>query len=734
MAADNVQQDTSQFTKIYTLAVPAGIKRDGTYFETDEYTDGVWCRFQRGVPKKMGGYRSIFTSPVGIYRGMIVQPYNGVNYIFAGNYQELDVFTTGTSFAAGSGPFTATILPGTAFANATYVNSTAFTISGNATSAFSANNVIIYSQTASNVTSTITSSHYASNTTTVIVSGNAVPSNVSTVYLDTVPVFTEDPDFQPDPSVGDYTLLWQFDSQFSPQGGELAIFAHPGKNLANIDNGVPTQVLVGNITPNSNYAWTFSGLSDSSGQNPTYQPISVDGGVCVLYPFIFVYGSHGYIANNNVDGTYAGQNFYDWNGPLANQVNVSASKIVKGMPMRGGTNSPSGLFWSTDSLIRVTFNPSGTTSSGVPSTYWNYDIVSSQISIMSSSTVVEIDGAYYWMGVDRFYVYNGQVTLLPNDKNVNYLFDNINYEYRQKVWATKVPRYNEIWFFYPRGTATECTDAIIYNVKDRIWYDAGQAVGAQRSCGYTTELFPQPIWADWNYQPLYGRPVPIIAHPASLPAPNAYQFYLKGDQTFNFNPGTWISFQTGQSSFNNNWQIVASKNYYNTTIGTPGVTLVTVSSEDGPLTPTPTPGTMVQYFLYGFNIWQHEFGQDQIDGFGEAAVYSSITTSDISWISGTPGGNSLVGVNRRMHLRRVEPNFLQSGNLSMTILGRKFASGSMQMDEQDSGPYIFDPNTGKIDLRVEHRLIQLKFESNEIGGNYEMGKLVITAEFGDERP
>jgi len=71
MAADNVQQDTSQFTRIYTLAVPPGIKRDGTYFETDEYTDGVWCRFQRGVPKKMGGYRSIFTSLVGIYRGMV---------------------------------------------------------------------------------------------------------------------------------------------------------------------------------------------------------------------------------------------------------------------------------------------------------------------------------------------------------------------------------------------------------------------------------------------------------------------------------------------------------------------------------------------------------------------------------------------------------------------------------------------------------------------------------------
>jgi len=72
--------------------------------------------------------------------------------------------------------------------------------------------------------------------------------------------------------------------------------------------------------------------------------------------------------------------------------------------------------------------------------------------------------------------------------------------------------------------------------------------------------------------------------------------------------------------------------------------------------------------------------------------------------------------------------------MSMTILGRKFASGTMALDEQDSGPYYFDKNTGKIDLRVEHRLIQLKFESNTLDGNYEMGKLIITAEYGDERP
>ena len=725
MAADNQQQDTSQYTSIYSLAIPAGIKRDGTQFQNDQYTDGVWCRFQRGDPKKIGGYKTLFQSLVGIYRGMISQPYNGVNYIFAGNYQELDVFTTGTTYATGSGPFAANILPGTVPFTLVSNTTNTFVIKGDVTAQFPTGTKVIFSQT-SPVTYTTTTATYTSPNTTVNFTGT-LSGSYSTVWLNNVPVFNPDSDYQPDPSVGNYTLTWQFDSQFSPQGNQLAILAHPGKNLANIDNGVPSQVLVGNITPDSNYSWSFSGLSDSAGQNPTYQPISVDGGVCVLYPFIFVYGSHGFIANNNVSGVYNQQSFYDWNGPLANQVNVSGSKIVKGMPMRGGTNSPSGLFWATDSLIRVSFNSAGSGSSTIPSTYWSYDIISTQISIMSSNAVVEMDGVFFWLGVDRFYAYNGQVTVLPNDKNVNYLFDNINYEYRQKVWATKIPRYNEIWFFYPRGTATECTDAIIYNVKDKLWYDAGQAIGAQRSCGYTTEIFPTPIWADWNFSPIFSEPKFTINTPTGQPAPTTSQLYLKGDQTMLFSPGDSLCFSTS-NVFNQTYQIASSVHIYNTTIGTPGVTLITCTE---PFAITPLTGSPVYYVQGGFNIWQHEYGQNQISLLGEDAVYSSITTSDIGWLTGNPSQDALQGINRRMHLRRVEPNFLQTGTMAMTILGRKFASSPM---EEDSGPYYFNQDTGKIDLRVEHRLVRLKFESNEINGNYEMGRNMITCEFGDERP
>jgi len=446
------QQIQPQYSQVYKMALPGGIKRDGTIFETPEYTDGVWCRFQRQVPKKMGGYQEIFATFDGIMRGMTMNGYNGVNYVFAGTRVGLDVFATGQSLGIGSGPYRAVFIPGYSqfpIANTTISasNTTSFTInSSNATPTsytqpFSNGTQIIFSQSGTVAPYTVTNSTFTS-PNTVVTFTPAHSGSISNVWLYNYNFSANS------------NLLWQFDYQYNPQGGALNLLAHPGLNLNNIDNAIKSQVYIGSILPNSSEQWTFNGLADTSGTSPTYQAIAVDGGVCALHPFIFVYGSNGFIANNNVSSIYANQSLTDWNGPLANQVNVATGKVVFGMPIRGGAYSPAGLFWATDSLIRVLFT-------GSAPNYWTYDIVSSQISIMSSQSVVEMDGLYYWMGVDRFYLYDGRVTVVPNDKNVNWLFNNLNYQQRQKVWATKVPRYNEIWFFYPRGTATECTDVLM---------------------------------------------------------------------------------------------------------------------------------------------------------------------------------------------------------------------------------------------------------------------------------
>ena len=266
------QAPQTGFDQIYTLGVEAGIKRDGTVFESREYSDGVWCRFQRGIPKKMGGYQQIFSTFSGIPRGMILNSYNGVNYVFSGNKNGLDVFVTGQTIGVGSGPYQALLEAG--YSKFTPVSSTSntFVISSTTdlTSVFYTNGSVVFNQTTTPTLYNITGSVFNSiaNTTTV--------TFYPTIGTPPTNVWLANYYFKPDDR-----LLWQFDFQYSPMGGALNLIAHPGLNLDNIDNGIESQVYIGSTVPNSSDQWVFTGLADTAGNNPTYRPITVDGGVCV---------------------------------------------------------------------------------------------------------------------------------------------------------------------------------------------------------------------------------------------------------------------------------------------------------------------------------------------------------------------------------------------------------------------------------------------------------------------
>ena len=685
---------------VYTLGLAPGVKRDGTVFESRECTDGLWNRFQRGTPRKMGGYSRMFLDKYGIARGIIANAYNGQNFIFTGTEDTIDAFTTSLSFAAGTGPNKAVINVGYAETAVTSNTSSTFVVTGDLTTKFPATTKVVFSQTPGATQYTVSTAVFAAGNTTVTVTPTSIPASQTAVWIANV-------EFDPNAA-----NLWQFDMQYDSQGGSMKVIAHPGQNLNNIVEDNPTQVLVGDILPTGG-TWNFYGLADTEGNNPTFAPVTCDGGIVMLYPFLFIYGSDGLIANNHVDAIYADQSLNNWNGPLANRVNMAAGKVVKGMPVRGGTNSPSGLFWATDSLIRVSFT-------GDVNQYWKYDIISSQISVMSSNAIVEMDGVYFWMGVDRFYMYNGSVQVLPNDKNLNWVYDNLNFAQRQKVWATKVPRFNEIWFFYPRGTSTECNDAIIYNVKDKIWYDAGSANGAYRSCGYTTEVFPTPIWCSWEYDFTVGQPDVTIATPAGEPAPTSSQFYLDGDVTPKYSPNKTVQFTNLPSGTS---YLISTVVYDPAT----NATLVTVTEV---ISPYPSVGDSVFPTTSGYAMWQHEFGTDRVEPTGQTAIPAYFTTCDISWVGGNPAQDELKGVNRRLHLRRVEPDFVQSGEMTLEVIGKPFA----QSTETNSPVFTFTSDTGKVDLRIENRETRLKFGTNVAGGSYQMGRVLITAELGDERP
>ena len=77
---------------IVRIASQPGIKRDGTKFEGDNYVDGRWVRFQRGLPRKMGGYRAINKYLQGLVRSLYVYTQNQLTYVHAGSADLVERF------------------------------------------------------------------------------------------------------------------------------------------------------------------------------------------------------------------------------------------------------------------------------------------------------------------------------------------------------------------------------------------------------------------------------------------------------------------------------------------------------------------------------------------------------------------------------------------------------------------------------------------------------------------
>jgi hypothetical protein len=119
-----------------------------------------------------------------------------------------------------------------------------------------------------------------------------------------------------------------------------------------------------------------------------------------------------------------------------------------------------------------------------------------------------------------------------------------------------------------------------------------------------------------------------------------------------------------------------------------------------------------------------------VDGEHVSAVESYFETPDIGLTSGGPGApETSPGVNNFTRLVRVEPDFVLKGDLQLDISGETFAMGPTVA----GGSYTFPTSDGKIDMREQIRQIRLKFTSNEIGGHYEMGRVMIDIEQGDNR-
>lgn len=130
-----------------------------------------------------------------------------------------------------------------------------------------------------------------------------------------------------------------------------------------------------------------------------------------------------------------------------------------------------------------------------PPYVWGSQLLGDNISILSQNCVALASGIVYWMGVDKFYLYDGRVQTLGCDLR-RYVFNDINLTQNQQIFAGTNEGFNEVWWFYCSANSMTVDKYVVYNYQERIWYYGTMARTAWLDSGLRD--YPQAATYTYN--------------------------------------------------------------------------------------------------------------------------------------------------------------------------------------------------------------------------------------------
>jgi hypothetical protein len=116
--------------------------------------------------------------------------------------------------------------------------------------------------------------------------------------------------------------------------------------------------------------------------------------------------------------------------------------------------------------------------------------ISENTTIMGPKAAKAVDDAVYWMGLEEFYVYTGQVQKLPCSVK-SYVFNDFNDAQAEKVFAALNSSFNEITWFYPSASSDVIDRYVTFNYAEQVWTIGTMA----RSAWLDRGINAQPIAA-----------------------------------------------------------------------------------------------------------------------------------------------------------------------------------------------------------------------------------------------
>jgi hypothetical protein len=148
-----------------------------------------------------------------------------------------------------------------------------------------------------------------------------------------------------------------------------------------------------------------------------------------------------------------------------------------------------------------------------PPFVWGAQPLGDNISIMGPNAAIVASGVVYWMGVDKFYIYDGRAQTLNCDLR-RYVFSDLNQEQNQQVFAGTNEAFNEVWWFYCSGDSLTVDKYVVFNYAENAWYYGTMA----RTAWLDTGLLAHPIAATYNYR-VVSHEVGVDDNETGTPAP-----------------------------------------------------------------------------------------------------------------------------------------------------------------------------------------------------------------------
>jgi hypothetical protein len=183
------------------------------------------------------------------------------------------------------------------------------------------------------------------------------------------------------------------------------------------------------------------------------------------------------------------ENYTVWTPAITNQAGSfrlsTGSQIVTAQQTRQEI-----LVWTDSAVYSMQYQG--------PPFVWGFQPLATNTTILGPNVVQTVHDVSYWMGADKFYVYNGRVQTLPCSVR-QYVFQNINLSQSFQFFAGINDGFSEVWWFYCSANSSTIDRYVVYNYLDNTWYYGTM----ERTAWVDVALRNTPIAAGYGGQVLY---------------------------------------------------------------------------------------------------------------------------------------------------------------------------------------------------------------------------------------